>query len=601
MDPLSIKAAVGLPMHRFATAVLLLTALLAPATQADWASFRGDSHNSGAVPSGTYPVFTDVWWNDKMAGNAHVEATPILGSGIVVVADLGATQSVTTTTKGSVTATSTASVASPVGVVHGLDAESGKELWTYKMTAPIYGTPAIADGKVYVADFKGVLRALDLNTGEKRHEAPNIGATKGSITFHEGKVFVGTEGGEMKAFGADLTPLWVFKMSDYSATSTTDSDGNIKCDTDTKFPPREIRGAPAVFDRKVFFGSYNHVLFAVDEGGFGNGKTWPMWYSKTDDVIVGSPSINMRSDNSVQLVVGAYDGKVYSFPPSPSGEGTNPCYGAANAATWTYEVPSSGTQVSKVHSSPASHLDRVYVGANNGRVYAIDATNGNKVWETTAGSALAPVTASPVYADNKIVVGSQDKKVYWLDAGNGNVLKTFSTQEAVIASPAIDGVRAFVASQDGTVYMFGPEIPKRADLVVSTIRASGGNIQVTVKNQGDAATAGNVTVRFLLSGTFLANVDTKPLGAGEQAVAAVPLPSTSAASVQVKAIADPDNAIAESNDSNNELQQSVSLVQQGQSQTTPKGGGGGIKIPNLALPALLAGLALAAVAMRRRR
>lgn len=589
-------------MPRLATAVLLLTALLAPAAQAEWPSFRGDSINSGAVASGTYPVFTDVWWNDKMAGNARVQATPVLKDGIVVVADLGASYSVTTTTKGSVTATSTAQVAVPLGVVHGLDAESGKELWTHKMTGAVYGTPAIAGQLVYVADVKGVLQALDLRTGEKRYEAPNIGATKGSITFHEGKVFVGTEAGEMKAFGADLTPLWVFKVSEYSSTSTTDNaTGEVTCDTDSKFPPKEIRGAPAIFDKKVFFGSYNHYIFAIDEEGQGDGKTKPMWVYKTDDVVVGSPSIDIRSDNSVQAVVGSYDGKVYSFDPSPGGEGDDPCFGVLASPTWTYEVPSAGTQVSKVHSSPASHNDRVYVGANNGHVYGIDSFNGGKVWEATAGSVLTPVTSSPVYADGKIVVGSEDKKVYWLDAGNGNILKTFSTQEAVIASPAIDGVRAFVASQDGTVYMFGPEIPKRADLVVASIRASGGSLQVTVKNQGDAGTSGNVTVRILQSGTFLANVNTKPLGAGEQAVAAVPLPSTSAPSVLVKAIADPDNTIAESNDSNNELQQSVSLAAPVPSSTSSKGGGGGIKIPDLALPALVAGLALAAVAMRRRR
>lgn len=587
-------------MRRVA-ALLLLTAALAPAAEAEWASFRGDSHNSGSVPDNAYPVFTDVWWNEKMGGNARVHATPVLKDSIVVVADLGATQSVTTTTKGGTATTTTASIANPLGIVHGLDAESGKELWTHKMTAAIYGTPAIAGQLVYVADSKGVLRALDLLTGEERYEAPNIGATKGSITFHEGKVFIGTEAGEMKAFAADLTPLWVFKMSDYGTKSTTSTSGAITCDTAFRFPAREIRAAPAIFDKKVFFGSYNHFIIAVDEEGLGNGKTEPMWYHQTGDVVVGSPSINIRSDNTVQLVVGSYDGKVYAFPPSPSGEGADNCFGSTNAPTWTYEVPSSGTQVSKVHSSPATRLNRVFVGANNGRVYGLDATNGHKVWETTAGSVLTPVTSSPVYANGKVVVGSEDKKVYWIDAENGNILKTFATQEAVLASLAIDGVRAFAASQDGTVYMFGPEIPKRADLVVQTIRVVGGNVLVTVRNDGDAATSGNVVVRVLLGGTFLANVEVKALEPDETVVASTPLPAGSTGTQQVKAIADPDNAINESNDSNNELAQAVSVVPPSTETTGEDKGGGGLKIPGLALPLLAAALGLALVLARRRR
>lgn len=588
-------------MLRLAAAGLLVFALLSPAAMAEWPSFRGDSHNSGSVAGGTYPVFTDVWWNDKMAGNARVQATPVLKDAIVVIADLGASYSVTTTTKGSNTATSTSTIATPLGVVHALDAESGKELWTHKMTGAIYGTPAIAGQLVYVADVKGVLRALDLLTGEKRYEAPNIGATKGSITFHEGKVFIGTEAGEMKAFGSDLTPLWSFKMSEYGTMTKTSSTGATTCEN--KFPAKEIRGAPAIFDKKVFFGSYNHYIFAVDEEGLGNGKSRPMWYHQTGDVVFGSPSIDIRSDDSVQLIVGSYDGKVYAFEPSISGEGDDPCFGATTDPTWTYEVPSTGTQISKVHSSPASRLDRIYVGANNGHVYGLDAFDGTKKWDATAGSVLTPVTSSPVYANGKIVVGSEDKKVYWIDAETGSILKTFSTQEAILASPAIDGVRAFVASQDGTVYMFGPEIPKRPDLAVTQVRgdAAGGTILVTVKNQGDAATPGNVTVRVLLRGTFLANVVVKPLGAGESVVASAALPAGTTGSVPVKAIADPDNQVNESNDSNNELTQSVSLVQATEEPTPDKdGGGGGIKIPGLALPALVAGLALALVAARRR-
>jgi outer membrane protein assembly factor BamB len=41
------------------------------------------------------------------------------------------------------------------GVLHCLDAKSGKPLWTYDTMAPVWGSPLVADGKVYLGDQDG--------------------------------------------------------------------------------------------------------------------------------------------------------------------------------------------------------------------------------------------------------------------------------------------------------------------------------------------------------------------------------------------------------------------------------------------------------------
>lgn len=570
-------------LRRAAPALLLLVAVLAPATvQADWPSFHNDARHTGFVAGSSYPVYSEVWWSNKSLNNSKVLASPVLKDNILITADLA-------------------------GEVRALDAASGKKLWHHKMTGAVESTPAISGDLVYVVDTKGVLMALNLQTGVMEHTA-TAGASRAPITYNQGKIFLGTEAGEVKAFLAtDLSLLWTFSVS--SVFKTLGAYNNVT-DTYTCTQPLSaapVRGAPVVFDGKVFFGSMNFWFFAVNEQGTGDKKTTVEWVAETGDIVVSTAAINSRPNQQPRIVVTSYDGKAYSFETSPSSEGDNNCNGYLHTPSWTYEVPAlvvdGEAQVSKIHSSPASAGDKIIFGANNGKVYAVNADNGQRLWETTAGGQIAPVQSSPAVANNKVVIGSADKKVYWINATDGKVLKTFTAQSAVDTGPAIDGDRAFVAASEGTLYMFGPAIPRRADLTVTSVSGSGTTITVGIQNMGDAATSGNTTVRLFVGGTFLANVDVPKLEPGAstsvQYVAA-----GQAGSLQVRALVDPDNAIVESNDSNNEMTAGIAL---GVDPAVPTDGGsggddgGGFKIPGPGLVPLLAMLGLALLAMRRRR
>src|SRR5688572_5634741 len=158
MRGLSIAARHRGVMLRLAAAALLVLACLAPAAQAEWASFRGDSRNSATVPNSNYALYEDVWWNNKTLGNAQIKASPVLKDGILIVADLGST-SKCPVNPGSPPNTGKAQTA-VLGQVRALDAESGKQIWCHQMTSSVISTPAISGERVYVADSKGVLRAL---------------------------------------------------------------------------------------------------------------------------------------------------------------------------------------------------------------------------------------------------------------------------------------------------------------------------------------------------------------------------------------------------------------------------------------------------------
>jgi len=109
---------------------------------------------------------------------------------------------------------------------------------------------------------------------------------------------------------------------------------------------------------------------------------------------------------------------------------------------WSYRA---GTAID---SSPAVADGVVYVGGDDGKVFAIDAATGRERWSFPTGEGPS---SSPAVADGVVYVGSGDRKVYALDAATGRKRWTYATR-GVVASPAVvDGV-LYVGTGDGNVY-----------------------------------------------------------------------------------------------------------------------------------------------------
>ena len=77
------------------------------------------------------------------------------------------------------------------------------------------------------------------------------------------------------------------------------------------------------------------------------------------------------------------------------------------------------TTGSVVESSAAVVGGILYVGSFDNNVYALNATNGNKLWNYTTGGT---VFSSAAVVGGILYVGSFDNNVYALNATNGNKL-----------------------------------------------------------------------------------------------------------------------------------------------------------------------------------
>jgi outer membrane protein assembly factor BamB len=146
------------------------------------------------------------------------------------------------------------------------------------------------------------------------------------------------------------------------------------------------------------------------------------------------------------VYVGSYDKKVYALN------------GATGAKKWEFLTVAkdafwAGVRLQRgVVSSPAIGFDgTVYVGSQDGNVYALNGATGAKKWEFLTGGW---VDSSPaIGSDGTVYVGSDNNKVYALNGATGAKKWEFLTGDVVRSSPAIgsDGT-VYVGSGDGKVY-----------------------------------------------------------------------------------------------------------------------------------------------------
>ena len=113
-----------------------------------------------------------------------------------------------------------------------------------------------------------------------------------------------------------------------------------------------------------------------------------------------------------------------------------------NQTLWTYTT---GGDV----NDPAVVDGVVYVGSYDDHVYALNAKNGDLIWNYTTGGY---VDTSPTVSNGVVFVNSDDNKTYALNAANGALIWSYTTKRRLDSSPAVAGGEVFTCSADHNVY-----------------------------------------------------------------------------------------------------------------------------------------------------
>jgi outer membrane protein assembly factor BamB len=119
----------------------------------------------------------------------------------------------------------------------------------------------------------------------------------------------------------------------------------------------------------------------------------------------------------------------------------------------------------KVRATPTISHQHVYVVSDDGYVYKVEKRSGRTAWKTQIDTSAIPrvpsfepkskfdrYASAAIERDGRVYVGARDGGVHALDAATGRKVWRFATGDLVMATPAVRGERVLVGSFDEHVY-----------------------------------------------------------------------------------------------------------------------------------------------------
>lgn len=241
-------------------------------------------------------------------------------------------------------------VGNNAGRVFGIDARTGRQLWTQKRRSAIASSPAIGGRRAYVTSMDGLFTAYRLTTGTRLWEYSNGGSPiESSPLILDDTAYFGAWNGTLTALNLrDGTPRWTYRAG------------------------ADIKGSAAKAGPNVVFGDYSGVLTAV------NARTGRrVWSTDVGARLYGGPGVSGN-----RVVIGDVGGQVV-------------CVDARTGTVlWRHATGA------YVYSSPAIAGNTVFIGDYDGDFQALDLRTGAVRWSFRVGgriSGSATVVGDTVY------------------------------------------------------------------------------------------------------------------------------------------------------------------------------------------------------------
>jgi outer membrane protein assembly factor BamB len=334
--------------------------------------------------------------------------------------------------------TSTATFVTLSGCVDGLDSlesdsfKQGTVLWKITLDGTASGPIRNSDSTLYVAVSAGgtgdhQLYALARADSSKRW-ALQLGSGATGVAHGDRQLYTGTSAGDIIAVRPESGDIaWKQGGTQKISSALTVSDGRVLVgDVDRRIRAHDaetgrtlwtarinqsVRGAPRVLGNQVLVGGRN-LLYAFDSADGTRNWSTLVAGSVIAPVATGDEWAAVCAGNSVHRV------------DTETGE-----------RNWRFDTDL------PIRRAPAIADDTVYVGSDDGHLYAIDSTAGEARWRVQLGDKL---TTRPVVANGRIYVGSASGALSAVDASNGNPVWRVELG---------DGLGPVSATATGTVYV----------------------------------------------------------------------------------------------------------------------------------------------------
>jgi PKD repeat protein len=458
--------------------------------------------------------------------------------------------------------------------------------WTYTTGNTIQGSAAIGkDGTIYIGSYDRKVYALNPNgtlkwastTSQFISESPSIGT--------DGTIYTGTYGNNnFYALNPDGTQKWKYTTGSVYGTPSIAADGTIYIGSYkhnqvyalnpngtlkwTYTTGSVIFGSIALgADGTIYIGSGDNKVYAINPDGT------LKWTYTTGDTIYGSPAI--AADGT--LYIGSSDGKLYAFKdlapianfnatPVPNAplkiqfNDTSIYYPTSWA--WDFGDNETSTEQNPVHTYAKAGNYTVTLNATNH--CGSDTETKTERFETLV---VTSITVSPASAQLYLNETRQfsataidqfgkemsDVAFNWSNS-NENVGTVNASGIFTPLAPGTTNVTASVGSVNAfaEVRVIGPTPDLTVSSVISTTYPISNNkVTATIRNDG-TADAGVFKTNFTVDGNTT-SIEVPGLNAGNNTTISITdmVSRNSGDSVPIMVMVDPENSVAEANETNN--------------------------------------------------
>ena len=316
--------------------------------------------------------------------------------------------------------------------------------------------PAYSSGSLYVADYKGLLTAIDAENGRKKGEIKSELPFTGGPGRSGNRLLMGTENGEVFAFDASTgTQLWSATVTSevLSAPAVADGIVVVRCidgrvfglDADTgqrlwiydhSVPLLTLRGnSPLLLRAGVVFVGYDGGSVVALKLGDGV-KMW----EQTLVTAEGRTELERLSDIDGQMVFIASDLLVSSYKNRLASLAAD-----SGRLLWFKDI-SSATGVS---------VDRINLALSDkeGNLWLLDRRNGAESWKLDLLRNRG--LTRPVFYGSFIAVGDAEGYLHWVRIDNGQ----FAAREKVggdgfAGPPVVVGNTLYVMTRKGSLIAY---------------------------------------------------------------------------------------------------------------------------------------------------
>ncbi len=357
----------------------------------------GSASNVDAVPQGV-----ERW---RMEFGAEITSSPTVDNGRVFV----------TTLDSRILAFST---------------EDGSLLWERQGPGPVDTSPIVADDRLYIAFRNSRMAALDADTGEVIWESVISNPAFSWVNVADGSVYVSCQDGLIQAFDAGTgVKRWEIDTGDGLFAPPSISEGLVIIPT---------RGNQVL----VLVGETGQTrLSYVVPGNVDGAAAISHGTAALGDSRGFVRAINIRSQNlPLEKTVLRFWSQFYiwglaPFPPAQSG------------TVWTRSIRE------EVWADAAISGNRAFFATREGNVYAFALGSGQELWKTALDD--EPTwTGSPTVVNDTLYIGAENGRLYALDTVSGDHLWNIDLGGSVSSAPAYADGGLFVLTDNGTLYAF---------------------------------------------------------------------------------------------------------------------------------------------------